>query len=42
MQVEIPDVTELEAHRRFSQQYVYGTKLLPPNHYRSSIGRDRR
>jgi len=41
MAIEIRDVTELEAHRRLTDQYVYGTKLLPPDHYRSSLGRER-
>ena len=41
MPIETSDVTELEIERRFNQQYVYGTQLLAPNHYLSSIARRR-
>lgn len=41
MATELTDITELEIERRLNRQYVYGTELLPPNHYRSSIARDR-
>ena len=41
MPIEVTDVTELEIERRFNQQYVYGTQLLAPDHYLSSIARKR-
>jgi hypothetical protein len=41
MAVEVSTVAELEFERRFTRQYVYGRKLLPPDHYRSSIARER-
>ena len=40
MSIEVTDIAELEIERRFSRRYVYGTTLLPPSHYRSSLARE--